>query len=202
MISNFKFQISNYNSSKGFTLLELVVVLGLFMLIMGVTVSMFISIIQHQKRILSQQEMLNQASYVQEYIARSLRTAAVDTAGTCLVQDAVAYKGYTYLLTRFDAPTGFFQGIQFISGEGVCQEFFLDSDGTFKETKNGGAPQNLISGKFKLQHARFVINGNKNTWATLVGGAVWPRVTLSLAIKDSSYEKSREIVIQTTISKR
>ena len=60
-------------NKRGFTLIELVVVLGLFMLIMSVTVNLFISIVRQQKMILSQQEMINQVSYVQDYFTRSLR---------------------------------------------------------------------------------------------------------------------------------
>lgn len=189
------------NSKKGFTLIELVVVLGLFMLVMGVTASMFISIVQHQKRILGQQEMVNQVSFVQEYVSRSLRGALPDTAGTCLAQDGVTYKDYVYLLARFDAPAGFYQGIKFISPEGVCQELFLDGDGVLKEIKNGGGSQALVSSKFKIHYARFIINGNKNTRAA-AGSQVQPRITMSINIQDPSYENSQEMIIQTTISHR
>jgi type II secretory pathway component PulJ len=71
------YQLSN-SKENGFTLLELVVVLSLFMLIMSVTVTMFISIVSHQKRILSQQEMISQLSYVEDYFSRSLRGAITD----------------------------------------------------------------------------------------------------------------------------
>ncbi len=180
------FQLSNLK--RGFTLIELVVVLGIFMLIMGASVSIFISIIQHQKRILGQQEMVSQASFTQEYMARSLREAAADATSACLFDGGAVYRRDAYLLTRFDAVSGFFQGVKFVSGEGVCHEIFLDKDGIVKETKGAGPAEPLFSSKFTISYARFVVNGS--------------RITMAINMKDPSYENSREMILQTTISKR
>ena len=199
-ISNFKFQISD--SSKGFTLLELVVVLSLFMLIMGVTVTIFISVVRHQKRILSQQEIVSQTTFLQELLSDSLRSAIIDTNGDCLGSGDSYYKGYVYLLTHFDVQKGFYQGIKFISKEGACQEFFLDNDGVFKKTTNREPSQPMLSSKLKIAYARFVINGNKNTRVALGQGEIQPRVSAAFSVSDLAYPESKATVIQTTISHR
>jgi prepilin-type N-terminal cleavage/methylation domain-containing protein len=169
---------------SGFTLVELVVVLALFMLIISVTVGMFISIVQHQKRILSQQDLLSQMSYVQEYMSRSLRSAARDAAGDCLFDGQTSYPGSIYLLTHYNQERGMYQGIKFISKDNVCQEFFLDSgDGLLKEIKDGGAPQAMVSGKFTMSSAVFI-----------VGDTSQPRVTMAFTIENQ--------IFQTTVSQR
>lgn len=164
---------------RGFTLIELVVVLGLFMLIMGVTVSLFISIVRQQKRILSSQEMLNQVSYVEDYFSRSLRNTVVSTTGNCPLQ-----------LTHANIETGFYQGIQFLSKEGICQEFFLDADGALKEKTDDSVAQNILSVKYKVLYAKFVMAG------TL------PRITMVMGVQDPAYSDIPPMIIQTTVSKR
>lgn len=186
-----------FKNQQGFTLLELVVVLSLFMLIMGVTVTMFISIVRHQKRILSQQEIISQISYVQDYFSRSLRGAVTDSAGSCLGQ-----KGYVYLLTHLDVQTGFWQGIKFVSQDNVCHEFFLDKDGILKEIKNGAIAENLLSDKFKIIYGRFVINGDKNIWGATGNGAIRPRVSSAFNVQDLSYPDNPPLLLQTTVSQR
>ena len=191
MISNFKFQISN--SSKGFTLLELVVVLALFMIILGVTVSLFISIVGHQKRILSQQELLSQMSYAQEHMSRALRLVTKDTTGHCLSDGGTSYAGYVYLLTHYNAVIGAYQGIKFFTQDGVCQEFFVDpKDNTLQEVKNSSLPQPIISSKFGMPNSMFILNGDK----TLPGvtSAIEPRVTMMFNIQGQ--------IFQTTVSQR
>ena len=134
------------NLCRGVTLIELVVVLAVFMIIISVTVSIFISIIQHQKRILAQQEFLNQISYVAEYMSRSIRMAVKDTTGACLNGGPGLYS-----LKNYDASSGFYEGILFIANNGLCQDFTVDSiDGLLKESKNGvpAHGQHILSSKF------------------------------------------------------
>ncbi len=130
----------------GFTLIELIVVMGVFMFVIGAAIGIFISIVQHQKKILAEQELLNQVSYVEEYMSKAMRMATKDTAGNCLVDNSslspnpeTYYSGYTYLLTRPVTISGasFFTGIKFLnqsntdnSGVPVCQEFYLDTSST------------------------------------------------------------------------
>ena len=193
---------SDSNFSRGFTLIELVVVLALFLLIMGVAVSIFISIVQHQKSILSRQEMLNQTSYVQDTFSRRLRTAVVDSSGSCLVDGNVHYQGGVYLLTHFDLGSGFYQGVKFLAADGACQEFFLGGDGVLKESKNGALPQALLSQKFTIVYARFIINADKNLRGARPDGQVQPRITFALSVQDATQKNTAPLVVQTTISQR
>jgi len=209
--------IGTKGKSKGFTLIELIVVMTVFFLVIGTAIGIFISIVQHQKRILSEQELLNQTSYVVEYMSKALRMAKKDDVGNCLVDEyGTSYPGYIYLLTR--PISGFYTDIKFLNqsdldalGNPVCQEFYLDSSGStpvLKETKNGipldGTP--LTSEKLNINSIRFGINGNNGCYgAGCVNGASkedssQPRITIILDVQVKA--GSPAIKIQTTVSQR
>ena len=139
-------------SNKGFTLIELIVVMAVFLLIIGVAVGIFISVVQNQRKILSEQELINQASYAVEHMSKALRVAKKDTIGDvtqggCL---GVDYAGYNYMLTR--PVNGFYTGIKFInsSDNDACQEFFLDGY-VLKEIKNGSPSAGVAVTSEKLK---------------------------------------------------
>jgi len=143
---NFQFKISNFKNDKGFTLVELIVVMAIFLLIVGVAIAIFLSIIQSQKRILAQEQLLSQVSYTMEYMSKGLRMAKKDSVGNCLVYTnsdlsiSDTFPGYTFLYSRPNYwkcvegtctyVYGVYEGIKFInqSNDDVCQEFYLDAD--------------------------------------------------------------------------
>ncbi len=161
--------------SKGFTLIELIVVMAVFLFIIGAAIGIFISIIQNQKKVLAEQQILSQISYAEEYMSKALRMAAADTNNTCLPS------GYIYLLTNYDTSgpnAGFFRGIKFInkSDNDACQEFFLgncDPNNTASsvlcETKwiDGVAEPAvaITSSALQINSVRFSINGSDGSTA-------------------------------------
>lgn len=200
---DFKF-IKNFKNEKsaGFTIIELVVVLAIFVIVIDATVVLFISIVKHQKRILLEQELLSQSSYAIEYISRSLRGAKKDETGVCLQDGGTPYPGYIYLLTHYNPVSMFSEGVKFISATDDCKEFFLDGDGIFKEIKNGQPAQPLIADKFTVQYGRFVINGDGNLFGASENDPIQPRITILLGIQNNAPESQQEKIIQTTVSRR
>jgi len=199
------FQVSRFrfHNQKGFTLVELLVALTLFMIVMDITVSVFISMVGHQKRMLAEQEFLSQTSFVAELMSASLRQAVPDRAGNCLVEGQNKYPGYVYLLTRYDAGSNSTKGIKFVTKDNVCQEFFVDSDGILKESKDqdeGQPPQQILSGAFTIEDLQFVINGDKNLLGARSGEAIQPRVTIVLKAGLQKDGARQERIIQTTVS--
>ncbi len=168
--------------NKGFTLVELLVVMSVFLFVIGGAVMIFVSITQHQKKSLADQELLNQISYVEEYMSKALRMAktAVDEEDiNCMGAD---FAGYIYLLTRpetacegIDQNCQFYKGIKFInqSDDNACQEFFLErldpNDDTspfvLQEIKDGGPAVPLTSGNLQIDYIRFGINGTDGSVA-------------------------------------
>lgn len=190
----------------GFTIVELIIVIAVFMFIIGAAISIFISIFQHQKRVLSEQEFINQISYVEEYMSKALRVAKVAQTSfdtECLGESNA---GYIYLLTRYDQALGTYRGIKFVnqtstdtSGNPLCQEFFLDnttdsSRPVLKELKNSSNDNDavaLTSSNLQINYIKFAINGsdgssqgcvNTDQCGALVSDSVQPRVTILLNI--------------------
>lgn len=173
--------------SKGFTLIELIAVISIFSLVITTATDLFVSIIKQQRRILNQQELLNQTSYVVEYMSRALRMAKRDSDGTCLGATDVNYK-----ITHDGA------GIKFInhSDSDTCQEFFLDtSDGKLKESKTFILPVPLISDSLQINYFKIVLSGESTT------DYFQPRVTISMEIQVRGAADLKK-QIQTTISQR
>lgn len=193
-------------SNKGFTLIELIVVMAVFLIIISTAVSIFISVIQHQRRIMSEQQLSSQTSYVMEYMSKALRMAEKDTTGACL-----GTAGYIYLLTWEDTPNSVYRGIKFInqSEDGLCQEFYLDNSDpnnpVLKEKKGSNTAVALTSTNLKINSIRFGINGGDGK----IGGIRYasenensqPRVTIFFDVQIKGDDLSAK-KIQTTVSQR
>jgi len=202
-------------SSKGFTIVELIVVMTIFLIVVGTGMSVFISIVQYQRRILAEQDLLSQASYLVEYMSKAVRMAKKDTTGECLGLDNI---GYVYMLTRPDTTGDFYRGIKFInqSDDNSCQEFYLDNSDSnnpvLKEIKDQIPGEDnpavaLTSTQLKINSIRFGINGRNGLISSGIDGAregdgVQPRVTIYLDIKVQGDSEQPVKKIQTTISQR
>ena len=169
------YEKNKINKNSGFTIIELIVVMAVFLFIIGAAIGIFLMVIQNQKNVLAEQQMVNQVSYVEEYMSKAMRMAAVDTTGSCVA------KGYIYLLTRYDSAQSFFTGIRFFNqSTGNCQEFFLDNLDPLTppflgELKGSGRTMPLdgagnvdyskavaitSSGSLKINYAKFSVNGS------------------------------------------
>jgi len=217
-----KYQKQN---QKGFTLIELIVVMAVFMLIVGVAISIFIAIIQNQKRILSQGQLLDQISYTMEYMSKGLRMAKKDTSGSCLVYTDSNYNitetfpGYAYLYTR---PNTLYEGIKFInqSNNDACQEFYLDTENgnNVIKAKKIDSPYSqisddsstlLTSDEFNVDYFKISINGTTGLAGDEIYGASeddtpaqQPRITISTGFQVPGDNSLAELKIQTTVSQR
>ncbi len=193
-----KFEIYNLKWQKGVTLIELVVVLALFMAIVGVTVSIFITVVNQQRTILREQTVLNQASFLTDYLSRTIRMSIKDTAGTCLSDEQGTHPGYIYLLTH--SKDGFYEGLKLLANNGVCQEIYLDEDGNLQEIKDGSQPQEILAGSLVIPYARFVINGDKSIKTATGIDAIQPRVTFMINIQTQDHGITKDHIIQSTVS--
>jgi prepilin-type N-terminal cleavage/methylation domain-containing protein len=195
--------LSFLKEQRGFSLVELVVVLALFVIVVGSAIDFFIVMIHQQRRILEQQELLSQVSYVEEYMSKALRMAAKDNSGSCL---GGTNQGDMYVLTHCNG--GSLQacsGIKFInqSDGNACQEFFLDdTTSTLQQMRNGAAAQRILSDKFTVQSAKFIINGDKTVRQASESDTIQPRVTFLLDIFTQTPGNQQEKRIQTTVSAR
>ena len=105
--------------NKGFTIIELLIVVTVFSIVITSSVNLFGSAIKYQKKVMDEINMINGVSYAAEYMSRALRMATKDTTGDCIAEDSN--------FEIYDADTR----IRFLNYNEMCWEFFLE-DGEVK----------------------------------------------------------------------
>lgn len=170
-------------NSKGFTLIEMMVVTAIFVVFITAGSSVFFSFIRAQRQSLASQEVLNQTSYLMEYMSRTLRMATKDLLGECI----------SVKLNYEETRAG--KGLAFKNYEGNCQEFFLET-GTnrIKEAKDG-SENYLTSPNLTVSSFNIVLSGEEQPPLD----TKQPRVTIFLEVLG---EEGSHIEIQTTVSQR
>jgi prepilin-type N-terminal cleavage/methylation domain-containing protein len=176
------------STNKGVTLIEMLAAVAIFSIIVGAISGIFISAIRAQRRVLATQELLDQTSYVLEYMGRALRMAIkddIDSGGVvknCLTGDKVNYETIS-------------NGIKFRNYHNECQTFYLDSN-RLKESRNT-VENYLTSEKITVQKFKINLSGETQT------DTIQPRVTFFLeALGRGATGEQPKIQIQTSISQR
>lgn len=187
--------------NKGYTLIEIMVAVGIFTVIIAAPTGFFVSALKAQQKALASQELFDNVSYGFEYMSRALRMAKKELSCdadeiNCACLKNTGY-GFNYEITRDG------HGIRFNNYQtpSVCQEFFLDTtDNRIKESKNGGEAIPLTSDKVKVISFKI---GPEASWDQ--SDNEQPRVSLFLEAKGARGELSElqpEMKIQTTVSQR
>jgi len=179
----------NVKKSKGgFSIIEMLVAVTIFTLVVGSATGLFVSAIRSQAKILATQKLLDEASYVMEYMGRYLRMAKKDTGPTCLNTAG----------NNYENPGGSPTMIRFINYRDECQawEFSVER---LSEDKDGGFVGWLTSEDLKVTSFEAIDSIPTGSWSET--DSYQPRVTLSLTIQKKP-EGKPQIEIQTTISQR
>lgn len=187
-LTSYRLQATGYKK-KGYTLIEVLVAVGIFSIATAIATSFFISSLGNQNRALSMRETIDNASHVMEYIARALRMARKDKDGSCITA------GTNYEITREE------KGIKFENYEepSVCQELYWEgNDDRIYESKDGAAGLPLTSSDLEVTLFQFQLSGEPQS------DDKQPRVTvlLEIAKKSPSGPSFSQIRTQTTISQR
>lgn len=182
-------------NKKGFTLVEVLVCIALFGIISVALINVFVASIKSQSRIIYSQELLEQSSYVLEYMNSKIRMAIKDVDGSCITIGGSTYNIY-----------GGGSSIRFISynaeiSDYVCREFFLENNlikersSTDTSSSNFGVASVIASPSFKVNSLKFSIFGDS------IGNQ--PRVTTLINMhKEEQDGVTSKITIQSTASKR
>ena len=175
---------------KGFTIPELLVSLFMFSLIIGGAANLLLSGITAQRSSLAMQELLDQSSFVVEYMTRSLRQAKKDLGPTCLTTS-----GLNYEITQGG------EGVMFINVGSQCQEFRLTTARIEEVFWAEGAITSqafLVSDNLAVTSLKFVLQGESQD------DDLQPRVTFAFEIEGQGVkpESRPKLQFQTTISQR
>lgn len=186
------------STTKGFTIPELLISLFVFSLVIVGAGGLLVSGISVQRRSGVQQELMDQASYLAEYMSRALRQARkelVDSPVNCLTG---AGRGFNYELNSAG------DRIRFLNRNNLCQQFFLAGSQIFEQTSTDAtaasfAPQvALTSNNLQVAGLGFFISGAGQ------GDNVQPRATFAIELKGKVLQAGFQPVtrIQTTVSQR
>jgi prepilin-type N-terminal cleavage/methylation domain-containing protein len=173
---------------KGVTLIELLVVIVMISLTLAGVTGIFRHVVKGQARALTSQQLMDQSSYVIEYMGRALRMAKKDAKGECITDNS------NYQKTKSG------NGIKFMNYKEECQEFYLDTGTNQMMEVRDGVSNELSSEKIEI--VSFNI-GPDTSWDQ---NLLQPRVTIFLESKGKremlTSEEQPTIKIQTTVSQR
>lgn len=106
---------------KGFTLIELIISFGIFMVVVSGLMSALISTVKLQRNMIDNQKTIDEVSYSLEYITRAIRMAKKDIDGVC-VDRGVNYDSPP------DSPPDSSNTITFLNSDNKCQSFRLNNN--------------------------------------------------------------------------
>lgn len=165
---------------KGVTLIEILIAISIFSVVVTGAINLFSSLIKYQKNLLDKAYVLSTLSYTTEYMAKALRMAQKDIAGTCIGS------GKNFVLTA--GPN-----IKFLNSSNECQEFFLEG-GAIKVRKLN-ISQNLTPANILIESLSFNLSGESQD------DYFQPKISFVLKAKAVS-SVAPSFIIQTTISQR
>jgi competence protein ComGC len=162
------------NSSAGFTLVEIMTSMTIFIVLVAIFGNFFSQAIKVQRRSLASYEIVNTASYNLEYMSRAIRMAKKDLEGGCIEQN------YNYE-NIYDG--GEPVGLKFMNYDGTCRKFFLAGGRLFEE-KNGELPLPLTP--IDLTVDSFIADRDGSQWGQ--EDPIQPKVLLILEIEGFKFQ--------------
>ena len=160
----------------------------------------FTSAIKLQKYNLSHQQILDQTSYVMEYMSRTIRMAQKESSPpTCLTNPPNPHLNYAKDLDAIVNINGVDteMDLLFKDSSGTCRGFFREN-GQIKEYERGRTPEvlELTSNDLDVISLTFDLQGASDI------DQLQPRVTIFMEVLGKVTGDQPRLKIQTTISQR
>jgi type II secretory pathway pseudopilin PulG len=174
--------------------LELLVAIVVFSIITIAFISLFISAMNQQRKILNLNNLLNSASYSLEYMDRSIRMARKDPS---VNSECVGVAGYKYNYGTSTSATV----IRFLNYDNKCIEFSKQGDqlvvrrSTSIRRSELGVAETLTPVDAVVKSINFNVSGDGQD------DQKQPKITINL-IMDTKDTPPQELIFQTTICQR
>ena len=174
-IPNSQFPIPN---SRGFTIVELLVAMGLFVILIGIATGGFVRALRTQRAVVALMAANDNASLTLEQMAREMRTGY----NFSVVGDELQFVNAYSKKTGYRLNSGAIERAS-IDGETSA---LIDSD--YKK---------ITADNVKIAHFKIILFGNE------LGDGYPPRITISLSVSSTSkYLENILTNIQTPVSSR
>jgi type II secretory pathway pseudopilin PulG len=176
-------------SKNSFTLIEILVVVAIFAFLITITLTIFTSGLRIQRRNLAYQQLLDQTSYLIEYMSKAIRMAQKDMDGSCTGTATLNYAMSTDVVNGNGSER---KCLKFKNYREECQQFCLVEGMRIKEIKKDS--ENYLTGlDLKVKSFDITLKGESQT------DEFQPLVSIFLDIEGKEQSK---IQIQTSISQR
>lgn len=161
-------------NKKGFTLIELMVALGLFSIIMVITTGGFVRFLKTQKQTSSFASVNNSLSVALEQMAKEIRTGKnFSTDGASCPSSGAA--------------------LSFVNSKGANVTYYLEN-GAVKRGPDCSSGQEITGNKVSIGYLTFIVSNNSN---------YPPRITILIGANPNNESASIYTVnLQTTVSSR
>ncbi len=185
--------------NKGFTLIELIMGITIFLLVLGGLVGVFIYSLRLQRKILKKQQVLAEvALFDMEFMTKNLRMAKRQEDETCLSPDIF------YESINGGEGIKFLNKLQEEGDTAPCQSLFLAEEsgrGVLKYCMDeacvndgGSSAYSLTSPDIDVLELDFLIQGQVS------GDELQPKVTITIKFTHKDFDEV--IFLQTTVSQR
>ncbi len=164
--------MSDKRTKKGFTIIELLVSIGIFSILITAVVGIFVGTIKSQRDVITNGRLIGEARYVFEIITRVAILAKEDEDKSCLTKS-----GKTYQFSNNE--------FRFIDYKNQCNIYYLEDGSIYK--KLGNVDQKITSPEFIVNSFNIEIFDDKHD-----------RVLIFLNISSEGVE----VETQTSLSKR
>lgn len=168
----------------GFSLVEMIVALGIFLVVISMVVLFFNQSLVAQRRVFSSQNIQDNLRYAIEFMTREIRMGSGFDVG----EGAPSVRGYSYLLAS--------DVLKFKNSKGEFVTYSWDQNAALSNyhliLRNG---QPIISQNVEVYDFAFVLNQ----------GLQQPRITIIIKAQIKDAKKPEEqipIIVQTTVSPR
>lgn len=209
MLKDFK------NNKLGFTLIEMIVSLGVFSMVVTTAVGAMLVLISTNQRLQGEHGVMTNLSFALDTMTRELRTGYKYYCAQGIENIFVAGSAHesTVGINTQDCPNGraggqFRQGVSFyeggnsLTGGGAKRILYYYDTTTNPKTimrrVGNGIPQSIISSDLIITDAQFYVSGSNELSST--GDAVQPTITIYIEAQDKDLEKT--YYLQTTIAQR
>ncbi len=147
---------------RGFTLVELLVTSGIFATVIVAAMGIFVSALKLQRYLFANQQLVDQTSYVMEYMSRFLRVAKVAEDYSWID------KGDSYVVSNGSDE------MRFLDSSSSGRRFYLSSQGeqqgVIMSEQQGGPDLPITSNKINVTSLKFYLPDDST--------APQPRVTI------------------------
>lgn len=172
---------------KSYTLIELIIVVGMLSLILEAIVGVYLNAIRTQRKILATLDALNQVNYFLEYTERKIKMAKKDDieiggkTANCCPQDKINFCQANQ------------SQISFRNAKSECERIFLSNGIIYEEIKGSFLLPLTSTSSLEIKNLNFKIEGASQE------DDKQPRVTIFLEAK---VKGGKSLKFQTTISQR